>query len=85
MNGFYQVSVHLTKWTVVAMLVNGSGLNKQSLLKSFRSTDTSYYVSVHLAKRLQRRILFLEIDQSETKIACGGHVCQRIETKCDSS
>jgi hypothetical protein len=24
---------------------------------------------------------FLEIDQSETKIACGGHVCERIGTK----
>jgi hypothetical protein len=24
---------------------------------------------------------FLEINQSETRIACGGHVCQRIGTK----
>jgi hypothetical protein len=24
---------------------------------------------------------FLEIDQSETRIACGGHVCKQIETK----
>jgi hypothetical protein len=24
---------------------------------------------------------FLEIKQSETRIACGGHVCQRIGTK----
>jgi hypothetical protein len=23
----------------------------------------------------------LEINQSETRIACGGHVCKRIETK----
>jgi hypothetical protein len=30
-------------------------------------------VSVHLAKRFQRR--FLEIDQAETRTACGGHVC----------
>ena len=35
--------------------------------------DVSYHVSFHLAMRLQRR--FLEIDQSETRIACGGHVC----------
>jgi hypothetical protein len=28
----------------------------------------------HLAKQFQRR-RFLEIDQSETRIACGGHVC----------
>jgi hypothetical protein len=38
------------------------------------SIDASYQVSIHLAKRFQRRRL-LEIDQSETRIACGGHVC----------
>ena len=38
------------------------------------SIDASYQDSVHLAKRLQRR-RFLEIDQTETRIACGGHVC----------
>ena len=38
------------------------------------SIDASYQVSDHLAKRFQRR-RFLEIDQSETRIACGGHVC----------
>ena len=35
--------------------------------------DASYQVSVHLAKRFQRR--FLKISQSETRIAYGGHVC----------
>jgi hypothetical protein len=30
------------------------------------------YFSDHLAKRFQRR-RFLEIDQSETRIACGGY------------
>ena len=38
------------------------------------SIDASYQVSDHLAMWFQRR-RFLEIDQSETKIACGGHVC----------
>jgi hypothetical protein len=33
-----------------------------------------------LAKQLQRKS-FLEINQSETRIACGGHVCKRIGTK----
>ena len=42
--------------------------------------DASYQVSVHMAKRFQRR-RFLEIDQSETRIACGDHVCQRIGTE----
>jgi hypothetical protein len=36
--------------------------------------DASYQVSVHMAKQFQGEE-FLEIDQSETRIACGGHVC----------
>jgi hypothetical protein len=35
--------------------------------------DACYQVSDHLAKRFQRR-RFLEIEQSETRIACGGNV-----------
>jgi hypothetical protein len=38
------------------------------------SIDASYQVSVHLAKRLQKRIIF-KINQSETRVAYGGHVC----------
>jgi hypothetical protein len=37
------------------------------------SKDTSYQVWVHLAKRFHWR-RFLEINQSETRIAYGGHV-----------
>jgi hypothetical protein len=36
--------------------------------------DASYKVSVHLAKKIRRRS-FKKIGQSETRIACGGHVC----------
>jgi hypothetical protein len=38
------------------------------------SIDDSYQVSVHLAKQFQRR-RFLEINQLETRIACGSHIC----------
>jgi hypothetical protein len=38
------------------------------------SKDASYQVLIPLAKRFQRRRLFLEINQSETRITCGGHV-----------
>jgi hypothetical protein len=38
------------------------------------SIDASYQVSVHLALWFQRR-RFKKIDQSETRIACDGHVC----------
>jgi hypothetical protein len=35
--------------------------------------DASYQVLVHLGKQFQRRRL-KKFDQSETRIACGGHV-----------
>ena len=38
------------------------------------SIDAFYQVSLHLVKCFQRR-RFLEIDQSERRIACGGHLC----------
>ena len=53
------------------LLTDQSGMSN-----SYRgpSIDASYHVLVHLAKLFQSR-RFLEIDQSETRIACGGHVC----------
>jgi hypothetical protein len=47
------------------MFVNGSGQNEQSLERT-TAIDASYQVSVHLAKRFQRR--FLKIGQSELEI-----------------
>jgi hypothetical protein len=44
------------------------------------SIDASYQVSVHLAKRFQRR-RFKKIGRSEKRIACDGHVCKWIGTK----
>jgi hypothetical protein len=48
--------------------------DEMSILNRGPSIDAFYQVSVHLAKQFQSRI-FLEIDQSETRISCGGHVC----------
>ena len=48
--------------------------DKISSLYRRPSIDAFYQVSVHLAKRFQRR-RFLEIDQSETRVACGSHIC----------
>ena len=47
---------------------------KMSNLYKGPSIDASYQVSIHLWKWFQRR-RFLEIDQPETRIACGNHVC----------
>jgi hypothetical protein len=45
-----------------------------------RSIDAACKILLYLAKRFQRR-RFLEINQPETRIAFGSHVCKRIRTK----
>jgi hypothetical protein len=57
-------------------------MDRDEIINLYRgpSIDASYQVSVHLAKRFQRR-RFLKIGQSETRIDCGGHVCKWIGTK----
>jgi hypothetical protein len=85
----YQVSVHLvTQFQRRRFLRNQPIRNKNCLwrpclltdrdemsnLNRGSSIDASDQVSVHLAKQFQRRRL-KQIVQSETRIACGGHVC----------
>ena len=85
----YQISVHLVKWFQRRRFLrnqpirNKNGLWQPCLLKDrdeisnlYRGTsmDDSYQFSVHLDKRFQRK-RFLKIGLSETRIACGGHVC----------
>jgi hypothetical protein len=85
----YQVSYHLAKpFQRKSCFRNRPIRNKNCLWRPYLLTDqngmnnshrepsidASYHVSVHLAKLFQSR-RFLEIDQSETRIACGGHVC----------
>ena len=54
-----------------------------SALKKLNTNRTFYrcFPPAHFAKQFQRRRL-LEIGQSETRIVCGDHVCQRIGMKC---
>ena len=94
-DAFYQISVHLGKRFQRRRFFrnqpfrNKNGLwrpclltdrDEMSNLYRGHSKDASYQVLVHLAKRFQRR-RFKKIGQSETRIACGGHVCQWIGTK----
>ena len=60
-NGLWRPCL-LTDWEEISTLYSGPAI------------DAAYQLSVHLAKRFQRRRLFL-IGQSDTKIAYGGHVC----------
>jgi hypothetical protein len=48
--------------------------DKMSNIYRDPAIDASYQVSVHLAKQFQRT-RFLEIDQLETRIAYGSHIC----------
>jgi hypothetical protein len=85
----YQVSYHLAKrFQRKSCFRNRPIRNKNCLWRPYLLTDqnglsnshrgpsidASYHVSVHLAKLFHSR-RFLKIDQSETRIACGGHVC----------
>ena len=64
----------MTNWKqkspVVAIFVTDR--DEMSNLYRGPSIDVSYHVSIHLTKRFQRR-RFLEMYQSETRIACGSH------------
>jgi hypothetical protein len=85
----YQVSDHLAKQFQRRRFFRNRPIgNKNCLWRSYLlmdrdeksnlyrepSVDASYQVSDHLAKRFQRR-RFFKIGQSETRIACGSHVC----------
>ena len=83
----HQISVHFGKAVSGKILKNRSIRNKNRLwwpclltdrdemsnLYRGPPIDASYQVSVHLTKWFQRRRI-LKINQSETRVACGGHV-----------
>jgi hypothetical protein len=48
--------------------------DKMSNLYREPSIDASYRISVHLGSGFSGED-FLEINQSKTRMACGGHVC----------
>ena len=66
------------QWAEPVSLTFHSVLGK---LYTEHSIWASYQNRFILVSRFQRKIFCLEIDQSETRIACGGHVCKRIGNK----
>ena len=61
------------EWPVVAMFVNGSELNEQSLQRTFQGCFLPSFDS--FGQAVSEEKIYLEINQSETRMACGGHVC----------
>jgi hypothetical protein len=64
---------------VAAMLVNRSGQNEQFFIEDLRRMLPTKFRFIWPSGF--RGEDFLEINQSETRMACGGHVCQQIGTK----
>jgi hypothetical protein len=69
----YFLFIKLTNQTqemhMLAMLVNGSGRNKQP------SIDSSYQVSVHLAKQFQmRRLKCLKLTDDTCQVMAKAHI-----------
>jgi hypothetical protein len=58
---------------MAAMFVDGSGQNEQSLERTFQGCFLPSFDSCGPA--VSEKKIFLEINQSETRVACDGHVC----------
>ena len=61
------------KMPVAAMFVNISGRIEHSLQRNFHRCFLPSFGS--FCKAVSEEKIFLEIGQSETRIACGGHIC----------
>ena len=72
-NIFQKSTNQKQEWPVVAMFVNGSELNEQSLQRTFQEC---FLPSFDLfGPAVSEGNIVLEINQSEPKMACGGNVC----------
>ena len=66
----YQVSVRLAKWFQRRRFLKISNIGIE--ITAFRIQISIFKQVIFL---LAEENIFLEINQSETRIACGGHVC----------
>jgi hypothetical protein len=70
---FKKSANHKQELPVAAMFINGSGQNEQSLQRTFHRCFLPSFGS--FGQVVSEEKIKKNISQSETRIACGGHVC----------
>ena len=70
---FMKTTNQKQEWPVATMFVNGSELNKQSLQRTFHTCFLPSFDS--FGQAVSEEKIFLEINQSKTRMACADYVC----------
>jgi hypothetical protein len=74
---FFKLTNQKQELPVAAMFVNGSARNEQSLQRTFHRRFLPSFNS--FGQAVSEEKIFLEIDQSETRIVCGGMFVNKSE------
>jgi hypothetical protein len=71
----WDCSFRFNPLTNMAVICNSYWSISKTAFPLNTSIAASHQISAHFGKALSEKKIFLEIDQSKTRISCGSHVC----------